>query len=54
MTKFVANILFLLLAAAPLTASAQYQYMIDKHPLKKRHSVKSDIDEMVKILKEAI
>ena len=52
MTKFVANILFLLLVAAPLTSSAQYQYMIDKHPLKKRHNVKTDIDVMKQNVEE--
>ncbi|MBR6310398.1 MAG: hypothetical protein IKR52_04275 [Paludibacteraceae bacterium] len=46
--KFIAaNILFLLLMAAPFASSAQYQYLFDNKSDKHKHSVKSDI-EMLK------
>lgn len=44
MKFIVANILFLFLAAAPFTASAQYQYLFDIKSDKHKHSIKSDID----------
>ena len=46
MKLFVANILFLLLMAAPFASSAQYQYMFDNKSDKHKHSIKSDIDLM--------
>ena len=46
MKLFVANILFLLLMAAPFASSAQYQYMFDNKSDKNKHSIKSDIDLM--------
>jgi hypothetical protein len=47
MKFIVANILFLLLVAAPFASSAQYQYLFDIKSDKHKHSVKSDI-EMLK------
>ena len=46
MKLFVANILFLLLMAAPFASSAQYQYLLDTKSDKHKHSIKSDIEMM--------